>query len=389
MLVTPVQIAFLVICWVTALVTLVIFLESWFALTRRYRLAPARVSSDAGTVTVLVPVRGRGEGVRRTLRSILDQSYPFIELVPILSEDEKEHQAIVGELGRVRSHVTLRAMNVSFRLDAASERIRALEQAQSSIHGSWIIVVESDVVLEPHAVESALEFAREQDITAMALTPGVECNSVVQKLVAPSLEWFVRMMQVVDRGRESSGRGQLTSAFMLFHGHTHSVINRMNRLPGILNESGWTLWSYRVEGFRTFYGDGSGWVHREAAPRSMLARLELRNPPGLRRIPAFLLGSAAIAIVSVLGVLVGLQDPGDGFLAHGILYLSAFSYSLMATSYFFYSRRLKAASWFAPFWCVSHCWALALIVVELARSQPTPPDLTVFPGRSPEVSTRK
>jgi hypothetical protein len=176
---------------------------------------------------------------------------------------------------------------------------------------------------------------------------------------------------------------------MLLHGHTHSVINRMNRMPGILNESGWTLWSYRVEGFRTFQGDGSGWIFREATPDSLLSRLEPESPLNSRRAPAFLLGSAAIAIISAIGVVVGLLDQGEGFLAHGILYLSAFSYSLMATSYFFYSRRLKAATWFAPLWFLSHCWALALIVIEAGRSHPVASELDTLSGRDSEVSTRK
>ena len=385
----PVQIAFLIVCWITALVTLVIFLESWFALTRRFRLEPATSGGDSGLVSILVPVRGTPETVRRTVESVLAQSYAAVELFLIYSDEEVEHEKVVRDFSALRSRVTVRPLSVPFRLDSPSERVRALELAQSNIRGSWILVVEADVVLEPHAVESALEFVRDQDITALGLTPGIECRSFVQKLVGPSLEWFVRMMQVVDRGREQSGRGHPAFGFMLLHGHTHSVINRMNRMPGILNESGWTLWSYRVEGFRTFQGDGSGWIFREATPRSLLSRLEPRSPLNSRRVPAFLLGSAVIAMVSAFGVLFGLLDQGDGFLSHGILYLSAFSYSLMATSYFFYSRRLKAATWFAPFWFISHCWALALTVIELGRSQPTAPDLTAMSGRRSEVSSTK
>lgn len=388
----PIQIAFLIVCWITALVTLVIFLEGWFALTHRSRLSAARSSGDSGPVTVLVPFQNDPDTLRRTIRSILGQSYPFVELVLIYSEAGHGHGMVAREFSAARSPVSVRPLKVSFRLDSAANRIRALEQAKPVVRGSWILVVDSDVALEPHAIESALEFARDQDITALGLTPGVECRSFVQKLVGPSLEWFVRMMRVVDRGRERSSRVHPAAAFMLFHGDTHSVINRMNRMPGILNESGWTLWSYRVEGLRTFYGDGSGWIFRDATPRSLFSRIQSGSAVhGGRRTTAFLVGSGAIAVVSVLGVLVGLSGPAGSLVTHGILYLSAFSYSLMATSYFFYARRLKAAAWFAPFWFLAHGWALLLVVAELGRSKPSAQDVTVLSGRDSgsEVSTRK
>jgi hypothetical protein len=389
--VTPLQIVLLIVCWMTALVTLVIFLESWFALTRRTRLAPSASASESGVVTVLVPLRGEREAMRKTVLSILGQSYPFIELVLIYCERESAQLGVVREFSAMRSEVSVRPFRVPFSLEAEPDRIRALEQAHPGTRGAWILVVEPDVVLEPHAVGSALEFAREKDLTALGLAPGVECRSFGQRLVAPSLEWFVRMMRVVDRGRERSRRFQATPEFSLFHGDTHSVINRMNRMPGILNESGWTLWSYRVEGLRTYQGDGSGWIFREATARSLLSRIRSESPaPSGRRTLSFLLGSASIAFLSVTGVIFGLFGDADSLATHGILYLSSFSYSLMATSYFLYARRLKAAAWFAPLWFLAHGQALLLVAGEISRSRwPSAPDVAALSGRNSEVSTRK
>ena len=385
-----VQYALLFVCWISALVTLVIFLESWFALKRRSRLATLRSTQTHGVVSVLVPVRGAGEVNQRALQSILDQSYPFIELLIIYNENDAGHAALAREFLAVRSHVPVRPVPVSFNLDDETSRVRALEHAQSSVRGSWILVLDSDVVLDQYALESALEFAGTEDMTAVALSPGIECRSLWQKLLAPSLEWFVRMISVVDRGREKSNRLGPTAPFLLLHGHTHTVINKMNRLPGILNESGWTLWSYRVEGLKTFQGDGSGWIAREATPRSMMSDLDTRSL-GVRRVVAFVLSSAVISIVSVFGILYGLVAGQSGFSGLGILYFSAFSYSLMATSYFCYSRRLGAATWFAPFWFFSHSMALLLTLLEVCRSVPTSPGIVIpsQPKQKPKVPTER
>lgn len=333
-----------------------------------------------------MPIQSTDEAARRGLQSVLDQSYPFIELLLLYEEGNVAYSEFVSEYRTVRSHVSIREVPVPFSLDSESGRIRGLEHAQPSIRGAWILIVDADVVMDTYAVESAIEFASTEDISAVAMIPGVECRSLVQKLLAPSLEWFVRMLRAVDRGREKSGRLNMTAPFLLLHGHTHSVLNKMNRMPGILNDSGWTLWSYKVEGLRTFHGDGAGWIAREVTVHSLLATLDTRSLSG-GRVMGFALGSAVVSIVSVIGILFGLLYSDPGFSGLGILYFSAFSYSLMATSYFFYARRLGAAVWFAPFWFLSHSMALILTLVELGRSRPTLPAVSVTTDHGTEVPT--
>lgn len=383
------QYSLLIVCWISALVTLVVFLESWFALTRRSRLSPRRSSDAHGVVSLIVPIRSTDDAVRHGLQSIFDQSYPFIELLLLYEEGNREHAGFVAEFRSVRSHIPLREIPVPFALDTESERIRALEHAQPSIRGSWILVVDGDIVMDTYAVESVLEFAGSEDISAVAMIPGVECRSVLQRLLAPSLEWFVRMLRAVDRGREKSGRLNMSAPFLLLDGNTHSVLNKMNRMPGILNESGWTLWSYKVEGLRTFQGDGAGWIARDATVKSLLATLDMASL-SVGRVMGFALVSGVVSVVSVLGIVVGVLTPDPGFSGLGILYFSAFSYSLMATSYFFYARRLGAAVWFAPLWFLSHSAALVLTLLELGgRSRPQLPDVAIASDRGREVPTER
>lgn len=381
------QYALLVVCWISALATLVIFLESWLALTRRNQLGARRSSGTEGVVSVLVPLRGFENDIRITIQSILDQSYPFIELLLIYDERDERYAALVADFLSTRSHVPVRAIPVPFALEAETDRIRALDHAHASVRGAWILTLEPDVVLEGYAVESALEFATTEDITAIALSPGIECRSLRQKLLAPSLEWFVRMIGVVDRGREKSQRMNLVEPFLLLHGHTHTVINKMNRLPGILNESGWTLWSFRAEGLRTFQGDGSGWISREATARSLMSNVDT-GVLSVGRVAAFIVGSAAVSIVSLVGIAVGLLSPATGVAGMGILYFAATSYGLMAISYFCYSRRLGAATWFAPFWFVAHSVALAQMLAELARGRAVGSGIEIQATSKPGVPTK-
>ena len=98
------QFAFLFVCWLAALATLLIFLETWFGISGGNRFLARRASGTYGVITVFVTMRGSAETVQRTIRSIFDQSYPFIEIVLIYREENRRFAQIAKEFrsGRPR-----------------------------------------------------------------------------------------------------------------------------------------------------------------------------------------------------------------------------------------------------------------------------------------------
>src|SRR5947208_453023 len=84
------QFPLLFLCWLAALATLLVFLETWFGLSGRNRFIARRASGAYGVISVFVPMYGRREKVEKTLRSVLGQSYPFVELVLIYSEENRQ-----------------------------------------------------------------------------------------------------------------------------------------------------------------------------------------------------------------------------------------------------------------------------------------------------------
>ena len=121
-------------------------------------------------------------------------------------------------------------------------------------------------------------------------------------------------------------------------------------------------------GLKTFQGDGSGWIAREATIRKMRSRVEV-GPRSVQRVRAFVFGSGVISIISVIGIVHGILVGQEGFASLGIFYFSAFGFSLMATSYFCYARDLGAAAWFAPFWFLPHIMATVLTLFELQSGE--------------------
>ncbi len=360
------QFGLLLVCWLAALATLLIFLESWFALASPGRLTARRSSGAYGVISIFVPMRGSIVKVERMIQSIFGQSYPFLELFLIHPEEDQGFAALAKKFRMARSHIPVRVVAAPFSIDSQTDRTRILEQAQPGSRGRWLVVLDPDVILDRFAIETAVEFAGSNEISAVALRPGVRCRSALQRLVAPSMEHLLQVVRIGNRRRQKRKLMDKESSFLVINREAFGVVNQINRMPGILNESGWNVWSYQIEGLRTFEGDGSRWMWRDADVRSWSYDTDGERPYG-RRPGAVVIGSAVIALITVLGLVYGFTHRIDNFAGAGILAFSAVSYALLTVSYFLFARRLRAHSWFAPLWFFSYFPAVALTWIEMRR----------------------
>src|SRR2546428_13893975 len=119
------QFVLLFVCWLAALATLLVFLETWVGLSNRSRFIARRASGAYGVITVFVPMRGPREKVERAIRSVYSQSYPFIELVLIYCEEDQELAKLAKNFRGARSHIPVRVVPTLFPIDSHSDRIRA------------------------------------------------------------------------------------------------------------------------------------------------------------------------------------------------------------------------------------------------------------------------
>jgi glycosyltransferase involved in cell wall biosynthesis len=360
------QFSLLFVCWLGALATLLVFLETWFGLSGRNRFFARRASGAYGVISVFVPMYGEAGKVERAIRAILEQSYPFIELVLIYCDEERRFGQIVKQFRSVRSHIPIRPVPTSFSIDGHNDRIRALEQALAVARGRWFVILDPEVILDRFAVETGVEFAGSNEISVLALRPGIRCRSFVQKVIAPSMEHLLQMVRIANRRREKRRTADFESPFFIVNREAFDVVNKINRMPGVLNDAAWSMWGYQVEGLRTFEADGSRWMWRDADVRSWSSSIDPERRYGTASA-SFVIGSAIMALLSIAGIAFGLIRGIGNFAGASILAFSAVSYMLMCVSYFLFARRLRAAAWFAPLWIVGHLPAAVLTLVEMRR----------------------
>src|SRR5215831_4934657 len=118
------QYALLFACWLAALATLLVFLETWFGISRRNRFMARRASGAYGVITIFVPMHGAPEQVERSIRSIFNQSYPFIELILVYCEEDRRFSQMAKEFRAARSHIPVRAVPALFPIETRNDRIR-------------------------------------------------------------------------------------------------------------------------------------------------------------------------------------------------------------------------------------------------------------------------
>src|SRR5262245_28748786 len=299
------QFALLFVCWLAALATLLVFLETWFGLSGRNRFLARRASGAYGVISVFVPMRGSPESVERTIQSVFGQSYPFIELVLIYCEEDRRFVQIAKDFRRARSHIPVRQAPIPFAIRSSNDRIRALEQAQTAARGRWFVVIDSDIMLDRFAIETAVEFSGSNEVSALALRPGVRCRSLLQKIIAPSMEHLLQMVRIANRRREKRKMLEFESSFLLLNREAFEVINKINRMPGILNDGVWNMWGYQVEGLRTFEADGSRWMWRDTDVRAWSSSIDPERRYGTSSA-SFVIGSAVMALLSIGGMAFGI-----------------------------------------------------------------------------------
>src|SRR5207237_9299165 len=102
------QFVLLFVCWLAALATLLVFLETWFGISGRSRFLARRASGAYGVVSLFVPLHGPAdmvEKIGRAIASIFGQSYPFIELVLVYCEEDRRFVDMAKQFRSSRSHI--------------------------------------------------------------------------------------------------------------------------------------------------------------------------------------------------------------------------------------------------------------------------------------------
>ncbi|HWC21944.1 MAG TPA: glycosyltransferase family A protein [Flexivirga sp.] len=112
--------------------------------------------TDDPLVSVVVPTRNNARTIRACLQSVLDQTYPRVELIVVDNHSDDETLEIATELANVA---------VTGGPERSAQRNLGIAHAE----GQWVLWLDSDMVLPPRSIELAVRTATSSGATGVAL----------------------------------------------------------------------------------------------------------------------------------------------------------------------------------------------------------------------------
>jgi cellulose synthase/poly-beta-1,6-N-acetylglucosamine synthase-like glycosyltransferase len=203
-------------------------LLSYERLTRLQRRKSNRIPETPPRVSVLIPAKDEGEPVRKCLDAALALDYPNFDIIAIDDRSRDNTAAIFDEYAAMHPD-KVTALHITELPAGWLGKCNALASAEANANGDWILFVDSDVKVDPHALSAALGIALERGYDAISIMPRLECHTFWEHLVLPlcaaSVGAMCLMLYTNDDNRKSSAfaNGQFIlvrrSAYQAIGGH--------------------------------------------------------------------------------------------------------------------------------------------------------------------------
>ena len=148
------------------------------------RPVPALKAEQPPKVTILIPAKDEGERIRGCIESALAQDYPNFDVIAIDDRSTDNTGAVMDDIAS--RHPRLKAFhNTVSPPPGWTGKNNALHQGQKHADGQWLLFVDSDVVLEPDVLSSAMEVVVRKDFHLLSLLPRLESHSLWESLLVP------------------------------------------------------------------------------------------------------------------------------------------------------------------------------------------------------------
>ena len=173
-------------------------------------------------VTVIIPVKDEGPGIRRCVESVLAQDYPSFDVITVDDRSRDDTGQILDQIAASSpARHPLKVIHVAPDGLPAGwlGKTHALHQGQKLATGSWLLFVDSDVSLSPNALTSTMSIALAREYDAVSLLTRLVCDSFIERLMMPLLAGGWSIAHVVSMTNEDTRKdvAAANGQFFLIH----------------------------------------------------------------------------------------------------------------------------------------------------------------------------
>ncbi len=145
-------------------------------------VAPLNLTDKTATaslpkISVIVPACNEEQGITHCLNSLLNQTYPHLEIVAINDRSTDGTGTLMDKLDA--THENLHVIHVT---ELPTDELwlgknHALHMGSQQSTGEWIIFTDGDIIFKPQTIELALSYCQEKELDHLAMTPDLVCPS--------------------------------------------------------------------------------------------------------------------------------------------------------------------------------------------------------------------
>ena len=161
----------------------------------RLRAGADAVPSDAlPPLTVLIPARNEGERIGPCLKAVLAQDYPNLQVVAVDDRSTDRTADVIATAAASDARVTPVRVVAGDLPAGWSGKNFALHLGLSHATGTWLAFVDADVLLDPHALRTAIALSVSKRCDMASFLPRTEKVSFLRNLAEPLFGAFAMGM---------------------------------------------------------------------------------------------------------------------------------------------------------------------------------------------------
>lgn len=127
-------------------------------------------TSALPTVAVVIPARNEATALEECLRNVLAQDCPNLSVIVVDDRSEDDTAAIADRIAGLDSRV--QTLRIAALPDGWMGKSHALWIATRHVNADWLLFLDVDCTLRPHAVRTVICEARRRNVEFVSLWPG-------------------------------------------------------------------------------------------------------------------------------------------------------------------------------------------------------------------------
>jgi chlorobactene glucosyltransferase len=151
----------------------------------------ARMPQRTPLLSVIIPARDEEREIGRTVRAMLTQTYPHLEIVVVNDRSTDATPAVLASFDDPRLIVVHATEDPP---PGWLGKPWALHQGSLRARGALLLFVDADVIYEPDAIAAAVAHMEERDVPMLALFPHMEMRGFWEHVIMPNLGMFAFSM---------------------------------------------------------------------------------------------------------------------------------------------------------------------------------------------------